>query len=299
MRTVLELLNLSQEHLKKRDVEQPRLEAELLLGHILGKSRLELYLSYNSPLEQAEVDRYRELIRQRAEHKPIQYIIGETEFYGQKIKLNSNVLIPRPETELLPEKVIGFVNENSIFFTGEITIFDIGTGSGCIAVALAKKLAGVKIYASDISKEALKIARENAKTNGVSSKIKFLEDDLEHAFLESGIPQADIVVSNPPYVSEKEMAELPPEVKDYEPLLALNGGVDGLDQIKRLIAAGPKLLRPGGWLFLEIGWKQSENIGRLFDLNGKYEQIGFFPDYHGIDRIVCARKKGVIADEQK
>ena len=291
MRTVLELLNLSREHLKKRDVEQPRLEAELLLGHTLGKSRLELYLSYNSPLEQAEVDRYRELIRQRAEHKPIQYILGETEFYGLKIKLNSNVLIPRPETELLPEKIIGLVNENSILFTGEIVIFDIGTGSGCIAVALAKKLAGVQIFASDISKEALKIARENAKANGVSSKIKFLEGDLEHAFIGHGIPQADIVVSNPPYVSEKEMLELPPEVKDYEPLQALNGGVDGLDQIKRLIAAGPKLLKPGGWLFLEIGWKQSENVGRLLDLNGEYEEIDFFPDYHDIDRIARARRK--------
>ncbi len=291
MHTVLELLNLSRDHLEKHGVEQPRLEAELLLGHILKKTRLDLYLDYNRPLEQGEVDRYREFIRRRAERKPLQYIVGETEFYGLTFKVNQQVLIPRPETEILAEKVIELVSENSIFFRGEIAIFDIGCGSGCIGVTLAKKLAGVKVYASDISAAALKVARGNAELNGVESKLRFLEGDLEQAFSDDDVPEADIVVSNVPYVSEAEWEELASEVKDFEPREALVGGADGLDMFRRLIPAGLKLLKNGGWLFLEIGYSQAESVVQLLEEAGEYREICFFEDYHGIKRVARARRE--------
>lgn len=291
MRTVLELLNLAQDHLGKNGVEQPRLDAEILLCEVTGKKRLELYLGYNQPLTEKEVDLFREYIRQRASRRPVQYVIGETEFFGLKFKVNENVLIPRPETELMVEKIIDHVDRNALLYPGEIVIFDIGTGSGCIAVSLAKKLGGTRLYASDISEKALAVAAENASANSVKSKITFLHGDLEQAFVAGAVPRADIVVSNAPYVSEADWAGLAPEVAECEPRTALYGGADGLDILRRIIPAGLDLLKENGSIFLEIGWKQDRGVEQLLEQAG-YVGIEFFEDLSGIRRIAKARRAG-------
>lgn len=290
MRTVLELLTLAQEHLAKNGVEQPRLNAEILLCEVTGKKRLDLYMEYDQPLTEDEVDLFREHIRQRALRKPVQYIIGETEFYGLKFKVNEDVLIPRPETELMVEKIIEHIDLNSLLYTGEIIVFDMCTGSGCIAVSLAKKLGGTRVYASDISQEALKVAAENAGSNSVESKITFLHGDLEQPFSDEAVPKADILVSNPPYVSQADWDELAPEVADCEPRGALYGGVDGLDILRKIIPAGQNLLKDGGTIFLEIGWKQDQAVEKLLEEAG-YTEIKFFEDLGGIRRIAKASKK--------
>jgi len=290
MRTVLELLNLAQDYLGKHGVERPRLDSEILLGHVTGKKRLELYLDYNQPLSESEVELFREYTRQRAQRKPVQHIIGETEFFGLRFKVNENALIPRPETELLVEKVIEHIDRNALQFRGEIVIFDVGTGSGCIAVSLAKKLNGARIYASDVSNQALSLARQNAQSNSVESDIELLEGDLEQAFVSTSIPRSDILVSNAPYISEPEWAELAPEVVEYEPKQALYGGADGLEVIRKIIPAGLRLLKQGGWIFLEIGWKQAAKVEDLFREAGDYCGLEFIQDYSGIRRIVKAQK---------
>jgi release factor glutamine methyltransferase len=289
MRTVLELLNLARDHLGKNGVEQPRLDSEILLCEVTGKKRLDLYLDYNQPLTDNEVDLFREYIRQRASRKPVQYIIGETEFFGLKFKVNEDVLIPRPETELMVEKIIDHVDRNSLLYSGEIVIFDMCTGSGCIAVSLAKKVGGTRVYASDISKKALEVAAENVGNNSVESKITFLHGDLEQAFGDEAVPRADILVSNPPYVSEADWAGLAPEVAECEPRGALYGGADGLDILRRIVPAGLDLLKEGGSIFLEIGWKQDSEVEKLLNEAG-YTEVEFFDDLSGIRRIAKARK---------
>jgi release factor glutamine methyltransferase len=259
--------------------ESARRDAELLLTHTLKKSRAWLLTHAEEKLSGEQEANYTALVSLRRKGEPIQYITGETEFYGLPFRVTPEVLIPRPETEHLVEKVIelaaGFEKPR---------IVDVGTGSGAIAVALAFKLPQASITAIDLSRSALAIALENAKRNEVD--LRFLEGDL---LAPVAGEYFEIVVSNPPYVPSVDRATLSVEVREYEPALALFAGDDGLDVYRRLIPAAFVALTPGGFVALEIGYGQSPAITELLARAG-FEQIEFVPDLQGIPRVACARR---------
>jgi len=265
--------------------DRARLDAERLLLHVLGpgKNKAWLMTHLEEELPVAEAARYSRLIERRSQGEPIQYITGETEFYGLPFRVTLDVLIPRPETEHLVEKVI----ELAAQFKNP-HIVDVGTGSGAIAVALAHELARAQLQAQvtaiDLSSQALKIAEENARRNGIS--IRFLQGDL---LAPVAGERFEIIVSNPPYVPSEDRASLSIEVRDHEPALALFAGEDGLEVYRRLIPAAFDALTPGGFVALEIGFGQSSAIATLLIGSG-FEQIEFIPDLQGIPRVACARR---------
>ena len=281
MLTVLEAINLSTEFLGKRNIESPRINAELLLAHTLSCKRLDLYLSYDRPLNEDEVNIYREFIRRRSKYEPLQYIIGKVEFFGLEFIVNPSVLIPRHETEILVETII-----NSFKKEDNLKILDIGVGSGNISVSVAKHLHNSKITATDISEQALATAKNNAEMNSVSEKINFinhniLKDDLNEEF--------DIIVSNPPYISEKEFPELKDELKVYEPKSALTDFSDGLNYFKVISSKAKGLLKNNGKIFFEVGQGQSEDVEKILRENN-FKEILIVKDYLKIDRVISGEK---------
>jgi release factor glutamine methyltransferase len=259
--------------------ERARLDAEFLLLHIAGKNKAWLMAHADEELSASQAARYSELIERRLRGEPVQYIAGETEFYGLPFRVTPDVLIPRPETEHLVEKVLALAARFA-----QPRIVDVGTGSGAIAVALAHKLPRASLIAIDLSGSALAIARENAKRNGVA--LRFLEGDLLASV--SG-EQFELIVSNPPYIPAADRPTLSVEVRDYEPALALFAGEDGLEVYRRLIPAAFAALTPGGFLALEIGCGQSPAIGEMLARSG-FESIEVAPDLQGIPRVASARR---------
>lgn len=277
MITILEAIKLSTEYLDKKNVESPRANAEILLSEILKVKRLDLYLSFDKPLTDSEINLYREAIKKRGMRIPLQYIVGQVDFYGLKIMVNENVLIPRPETELLVEKIIGEVKNKS-----ELKILDIGSGSGNISLALAKNISDSFVQGIDISPEAVNIANENAKINLISN-VNFSQKDIfEDEIISFG--KFDIIVSNPPYVSISDYQNLEPELKNYEPKIALTDDDDGLRFYRRIALLLKHLLNSNGKLFLELGAGQFQTIKEIFISSG-IQNIKVFKDYQGIDRI--------------
>jgi release factor glutamine methyltransferase len=260
--------------------ERARLDAETLLMHLIHRDRAFLIAHQHKILTAEGAVRYYALIEQRMAGEPIQYITGETEFYGLPFRVTRDVLIPRPETEHLVEKVLSLAANFK-----KPRIVDVGTGSGAIAVALAHKLPGAEITAIDISAAALSIARGNAELNGVAERIRFLEGDLLAPVTGE---QFELVVSNPPYVAESDRESLAVEVRDYEPAVALFAG-RGLDVYRRLIPGARELLAPGGYLALEIGYGQDSAIARLLAGAG-FEEIEFTGDLQGIPRVASGRR---------
>jgi len=258
--------------------ERARRDAELLLQHIVQDQRATFMARWQEKLDNEEEWRYWALINRRFGGEPIQYIVGETEFYGLPIRVTRDVLIPRPETEHLVEKVLELAANIKA-----TKIAEVGTGSGAIAIALAHKMPYARITAADISEPALAVARANARRNEVA--IRFLHGDL----LTPVRGKLDIVVSNPPYVATADRAQLSVEVRDYEPELALFAGDDGLDIYRRLIPAAFDALVPGGYLVLEIGYGQSQAITNLLTSSG-FEKIEFLPDLQGIPRVASAQR---------
>jgi release factor glutamine methyltransferase len=257
------------------------MDAELLMLHLLGKDRAWLMAHLGDEFPVDLIRRYGELLLHRYNGEPIQYITGETEFYGLPFHVTRDVLIPRPETEHLVEKVL----ELAANFE-QPRIVDIGTGSGAIAVALAHKFPQAKITAIDLSAPALAIARENAKRNGVA--LRFLEGDL---LVPVAAEKFDFIVSNPPYVPESDRETLSVEVREYEPALALFAGDDGLEVYRRLIPAAYNALTPNGFIVLEIGYGQAPAVTELLAHTG-FQQIEFVPDLQGIPRVACAQRQG-------
>ncbi|GAB6281838.1 MAG: hypothetical protein STSR0008_05800 [Ignavibacterium sp.] len=279
MPTILELINLSTEYLSKKGIESPRLNAELLLADILNYKRLDLYTNFEQPLKENEINKYREYIRQRAHFEPLQYIIGKTEFYGLTFKVNKNVLIPRPETEILVEKIL---EELKIY--DEVNILDIGTGSGNIAIALAKNLLNSKITAIDTFKEAILIAKENSIINKVSDKINFNEVDiLKNNF--SFDNKFDLVVSNPPYINFEEYKNLQKEIVDYEPPSSLTDYENGLKFFNVIINKIKNILKPTGKIFFEIGFGQADDVKKIL-LENNFHNIKIYKDYSNIERVI-------------
>jgi len=255
-----------------------RLDAEILLAYLLDVSRTELYI-YEGEIEQEIIDRFGSLVDRRAAGEPLQYILGRAEFMGLEFIVTPDVLIPRPETELLVETAINILNtQYSILNTP--CILDLGTGSGNIAISLTKFLSDCKIKASDVSEAALCIAGENAALNRAQNKIKFILSDLFEG-LEGH--KFDIIISNPPYVARPQFDELQREI-GFEPREALDGGIDGLDFYRRIIKEAGAFLSEGGRLFLEIGFGQAEYIKSLFE-KYCYKNVLFMEDYSGIERV--------------
>lgn len=291
--TVSEILDIVTAYLKKRGMPEPRADAEVLLAHILKIERLEIYLNLDCQLSDKELSAYEKLIERRAGREPVAYIIGYKEFMGLKFFLNRDVLIPRPETEILVENVIekarGIENLNGSAF---VTIVDIGTGSGNIAISLAKNIKSCKIYATDISEGAIQVARENAKFHDVERKIEFLLGDLFSPLekLNSNLA-VDFIVSNPPYVKTRDLVLLQPEIK-REPLSALEAGNQGLDFYRRIVPESLKYLLEGGHLVMEIGEHQGKAVVNLIKKEKRFFPPQLIKDYAGLDRVVVAQKMG-------
>ena len=284
---LIDVLREAASFLETRGIDNSRLNAEQLLGHVLGLKRIDLYLQFEKPISIQEREVYKTLLLRRASHEPLQYILGETEFMSLSFKVTPDVLIPRPETEILVEKIVEEVGAEE-----EPKILDIGTGSGNIAISLAKYLTTVKIVAVDINDKILSIGRENATVHNVKEKINFVKADIRgEEFCRVVMPPFDLVVSNPPYISEKAWEFLPEEVRKYEPKDALYGGEDGLFFFRIVGEKGKELLKPSGKLFFEVGDGQSEEVKTILEKIG-YKNIKIFPDLNGIDRVV----RGVLID---
>lgn len=305
---IYEALNETARLFKDAGIDSPRLDAELLLAHTMDCRPIDLYIGPNRGLSDNNMVRYREIVKKRLSRAPIQHILGRTEFMSLDFIVNEGVFIPRPETELIVEAVLQIVKKDYKNHCEPIVIFDIGTGSGNIGVSLAAILEEALIFASDISIAAINLAITNAKRHNVISRISFLQGDLFDAFKDANVAiKADFIVSNPPYVTEDEWAELQPEITRYEPMNALIGGKDGLDFYRRITLEARKWLKKGGRLILEIGDRQLSNIKTLINTahvqasdhlhtqtscpGGKVglKFINTVKDLQGIDRVVVAQ----------
>ncbi|MGA2222532.1 MAG: peptide chain release factor N(5)-glutamine methyltransferase [Verrucomicrobiia bacterium] len=306
---ILDVINKTTPFFEKHGIESPRLNIELLLAHLLKKKRLDLYVEFERELDEATLEKLRELVKRRAAGEPLQYITGEAEFLGLRFAVDRRVLIPRPETELLVETVLERLKGKQpqagtpvpptdaplTTYGSPLTIIDVGTGSGCIAVALAKKLMAtgrdacatgeIEIYATDVSAEALEVAASNAARHEVEKNIRFLQGDLI-GVLPDGL-RADVIVSNPPYIATGELAKLPKEVRDFEPVRALSAGEDGLEVIQRLVMDAKRVLKPSGFVALEMGAGQRAAVEALFVKAG-YEIDRVVKDLQGHERVIVA-----------
>lgn len=285
--TISEALIRAYDELSRGALSGPRQEAEFLLTHILKCRRHELFLNAKRLLTPEESERLDEYIRRRLTREPSQYIVGEADFRTITLKVNKDVLIPRPETEILVEEA---VREASSIKADEVIIVDLCTGSGCVAISAASEIQRAKVVATDISEAALKIAMENAQRNGVAEKVRFLAGDL-FCPLEAFKGKAHLILSNPPYVSEKDRDKLEPEVLVHEPAGALFADEDGMYFQKRIIREASEYLQPGGWLMLEAGYDQSRRMREAAASSGAYEEVNFVKDYNGIERVFKARLK--------
>lgn len=283
MLTVLNALKLATEYFEKKGIVSARINAELLLSHLLNCKRLDLYLRFDQPLSENEVEDFRNMIARRGKYEPVQYIIGNTEFYGLNFLVNPSVLIPRPETEILVETII-----NNHKYDGPLKILDIGSGSGNIAVSLAKNLSDGDLLSIDISEEALKTAESNAARLNVDN-VKFIKADiLSNGFAPDS--RFDIIVSNPPYISESDYGSLQKEITLYEPKNALSDSMDGLNFYRRISSFANEKLNPAGYLYFEIGLGQSDSVKSILENKG-FGEIRIIQDYQRIDRIIYGVKK--------
>ena len=279
--TVLEAIQKSTDFLARKDVESPRLQTELLLAHLLQLPRMKLYLNFERALTPTEVETLRELVKRRGQREPLQHITSSTSFCGYEMRVNRAVLVPRPETELLAENGWQFLAGRP----APATALDFGTGSGCLAIALAAKCPTARITALDISVAALEVAQFNAEKNSAAGQIEFLAGDGFAALPAEAV--FDLIVSNPPYIPTAEIATLQPEVRAFDPAGALDGGADGLRFYELLAAQAARRLRPGGKIMLEFGDGQADAIRRLFE-NEKWIVETVQEDYSHRARILIA-----------
>jgi release factor glutamine methyltransferase len=312
--TVLEVIQRSTDFLSKKSVDSPRLQTELLLAHLLGLPRMQLYLNFERQLSRTELDHFRELIKRRSQREPLQHIVGSTSFSGLELTVNRHVLIPRPETELLAERGWKFLNaqssslplpkgegrgegertvrqsssddgSQSVAKQSDLTALDLGTGSGCLAISIATHCPTAQIFASDISAEALELAKQNAARHNVLDRIQFLQGD-GFAVFESPI-LFDLIISNPPYIPSAEIPTLQAEVRDYDPHQALDGGPDGLAFYRHIAAEAAPFLKPGGKIMLEFGDGQAQSIREIFE-SQKWIVEAVVEDYTQRPRILIA-----------
>lgn len=289
--TVIKAIYWAEAYLKRFNISNAKIDAEYLLSSILKCKRQELYLNPDRQLTNKEINTFKGFIQRRSKREPLQYIIGEEEFRGLVFKVTRDVLIPRPETELLIEEAVKIIErQRAKGKRQKVNIIDLCTGSGCIAVSIAKEIDNCKVYATDISEKALAAAKENAKKHGVENKIIFLQGSFFEPLKGKGLEaKIDILLSNPPYVSKKDMEKLQSEVKEYEPHLALYAGEDGLDSYRTIIPEALTYLENGGYLILEIGYGQAEGVKELFAQYPAYGKIEIINDLSEIERVVKAK----------
>ncbi|BEQ16434.1 peptide chain release factor N(5)-glutamine methyltransferase [Desulfoferula mesophila] len=283
--TVGRLIPWAAEYLGGHGVDSPRLCGELLLSRVLGCTRLELYLRFEQPLGPDELADFKKLILRRKEREPVDYILGRREFYGREFLVGPGVLVPRPETEHLVEEALARLEG-----LDSPRILDLCTGSGAVALSLAHERPDAEVIGCDISPEALTWAQRNAHNLSLTERVRWLQGDLWEPVAAAG-GFFDVITANPPYVTTAEMAELPPEVGRFEPRLALEGGVDGLDIVRSIVGGAGAHLRPLGWLLVELGAGQAPQALRLAQAAGAYSEAVLVKDLAGIERVlVCERK---------
>jgi len=273
---IVDILNWGEDYFKTHNIEQPRLNIEHLLSYLLKKKRLELYLDFETILSETNLINLKKLIQRRIKGEPLIYILGETMFYDCIIKVTPSVLIPRSETENMVDIIYQTIQNHSEI----LNIVDLGTGSGCIAIALASKLNNINIQAVDNSEKSLKIARKNSEINNVSAHISFIQDDML-LFLKN--KKFDIIISNPPYISQTEFNNLDKSVKEFEPTSALTDNLDGKKYLKGIITSLPDTLKENGSAFLEFGYNMKDWI--IETINALPLKITIFKDIYGKDRF--------------
>jgi release factor glutamine methyltransferase len=275
--------------LSQAGIENPKSEAELLLAEVLGVNRQELWINNNRVLKNNEILCWKEFIHRRAKHEPFAYIVGSKEFWSLDFKVNSHVLIPRPETEHLIDCLLDIASR----FPSKdgVEILDIGTGSGIIAVVAAREISNSKVTAIDIKSETLEVAEENAGCLGVSERIQFFQSDLFENIKFNDVGKFDFILSNPPYIKSTDIENLMTEVRDHEPRVALDGGDSGLEFYERIIIGSGIWLKPEGHLILEIGVEQTEPIIKLLEMQGDFEFPQVKQDYSGRHRIISVQRK--------
>ncbi|MGB9592116.1 MAG: peptide chain release factor N(5)-glutamine methyltransferase [Candidatus Kryptoniota bacterium] len=283
----MDLIKWGTNYLAEREFDEARLNIELLLSAALGVRRFDLYVKHDKPLTREELDKFKALLKRRLAHEPVQYIIGKTNFYSIDLKVDKRALIPRPETETLTESVIEYCR-SYLSEKNNISILDIGTGSGCIAIALAKFVSNAQITAIDVDTNALDLAKENCQLNNVDGRIYFMEADLFKITGETFEHHFDIVVSNPPYVSKSKLASLPQDILKFEPVHALTDNGDGLTFYRALAEKKDLLVRPGGWIFVEVEFGKAGDVAAIFKKAGASE-VYIRKDLSQVERVVSGR----------
>lgn len=289
--TVGEILTSASEHFRRNGIPNSRLDAEVLLAHVLGVERIDLYVDYARPLSSEETAAYRKLVARRLRSVPVAYLVGRKEFMGLELKVDENVLIPRPETEHLVDAVSRYISERSSDGQGCV-ILDMCTGSGAVGISLAVAFVAADVVAVDVSAGALKVARSNAEAHNVADRMHFLRSDMfDRLAVDKLGGRFDVVVSNPPYLSEADLEVLDRDIAESEPMIALDGGVDGMRFHRILVDRSADYLKPGGLLALEIGASQGRAVADMLESNGAYHGVTISKDYAGYDRVVTACRR--------
>lgn len=283
--TIGRILKWTEDYFGQKGVESPRLDAEVLLSHVLGKQRIYLYVHFDEPLQAEELACYRAMIKQRIDRVPVAYILGEKEFMGLTFKVTPDTLVPRPDTEILVQAAVDRLKQ---WTDGTVRLADIGTGSGAICLSVLSMLDGVTADTVDISPAARAVAEENAATLGLSERVTFHTGNLLTPIREQ---QFTAILSNPPYIPEADIQELAPEVRCKEPMTALSGGRDGLDFYRRLCDEAPAMLSDDGFMAFEVGIHQAEDVAQLAEASPLIVRTEILKDYAGIDRVVVAWRK--------
>lgn len=286
--TIQKLLNWVADYLKNKGIDSPRLSAELLLSYVLGLKRIELYTQFEKIVTEQQLDKLHDLVERAGKHEPIAYLAGKTEFYSLELEITTDCMIPRPETESLAERAIEFLRSRN----GKQFVCDLCTGSGCIAVAIARNYPDCRIIATDICDAALSVAAKNVEKHGLKEKIKLLCGDLFDPIVPHlDVEKFDLIVCNPPYVSASEFEKLGKNVKDYEPKLALFAGDEGLDIYRRIVERVEQFLKPDAALMLEIGYSQGQAVKELLEQAGIFAEATIEKDFHDKDRIAIAKRR--------
>jgi len=284
--TILKLLNWVTDYLKTNDIESPKVTAEILLAESLHLRRIDLYLQHDRPLDKRELSSFKILLKRKLRREPVAYIVGNREFWSLPFAVTRDVLIPRPETERLVEAALDIINAS-----GEkenMHVLELGTGSGALIIAMASQKREHVYYASDISEKAVAVAKQNAARLGMNG-LRFFVGDWT-APLSMKKSAFDMIISNPPYIPRRQIDTLSPEIRDFEPRLALDGDEDGLKCLRQIVQSAWRFLRPHGWLLLEMGYDQKKEMMAIVASCGKYDEVAVLKDYSGHDRVIQLRK---------
>lgn len=282
---ISELLKWTTDYFQSHNIESPRMGAELLLSHCLNVPRLNLYLQYDKPLLSEELSLYKSMIKRRIAREPVAYITGSKGFWTLDLSVSKSVLVPRPDTECLVEAALEILKAKP---DTPLNVLDLGTGSGAIILSLASEMPINKYFAVDVSIEAIEIARQNAELNCPERDISFISSSWFDGLVENEM--FDLIVSNPPYIPTDDILELEPEIKEYEPRLALDGDVDGLRCVRHIIEQAGNYLKPGGWLMIETGYDQKESVLEIAMGVGGYLHVEYIRDFAGNNRVVRMQK---------